>query len=338
MHDIIFGEAIVSAWDKEKQPDQWQALVDVIQERNPRKIALNTSDNFGLADGLVHTDRREFLDRLPVNLKSKIISAEPLAVQWLETRTELEMKYYRQLVAVTHDVIAEAFSSGVITPGVTTTNDVVWFMRQKVTDMGLETWFHPTVDIQRADQSLETDITTILNKTGGEIIQKGDLVHCDFGITYLRLNTDCQQHAYVLKDGEEEAPQYLVDALADGNKAQDILTGNFKTGRTGNQILLKSLKDGKDDRLQPQIYTHPLGLYGHAAGPTIGMWDAQGGVPGAGDYPLFERTVYAIELNTTVTLPQWDKKIRVMLEEAGYWGKEGFEYVNERQTELLLIK
>ncbi len=332
------GEAIVSAWDKEKQPDQWQALVDVIQERNPRKIALNTSDNFGLADGLVHTDRREFLDRLPVNLKSKIISAEPLAVQWLETRTELEMKYYRQLVAVTHDVIAEAFSSGVITPGVTTTNDVVWFMRQKVTDMGLETWFHPTVDIQRADQSLETDITTILNKTGGEIIQKGDLVHCDFGITYLRLNTDCQQHAYVLKDGEEEAPQYLVDALADGNKAQDILTGNFKTGRTGNQILLKSLKDGKDDRLQPQIYTHPLGLYGHAAGPTIGMWDAQGGVPGAGDYPLFERTVYAIELNTTVTLPQWDKKIRVMLEEAGYWGKEGFEYVNERQTELLLIK
>ena len=331
------GENITSAWDKEKEPDQWKALIDIIAARNPQKIGLNTSDDFGLADGLVYTDHREFIKRLPEQYKNKIVSAQPLAVQWLETRTPLEMQYYEQLVDVTHTIIAEAFSSSVITPGVTTTNDVVWFLRQKVTDMGLETWFHPTVDIQRSNEQLESHITAFSNRPDGQVIQKGDLLHCDFGITYLRLNTDCQQHAYVLKDNEDEAPQFLKDALVDGNRVQDILTSHFQTGKTGNEILLGALQEGKDDRLQPAIYTHPLGLYGHAAGPTIGMWDSQGGVKGTGDYPLYENTVYAIELNTTVTIPQWNKKIRVMLEEAGFWGENGFRYVNKRQTDLILI-
>jgi len=331
------GSAIISAWDKEKQPDQWQALIDIIKERNPKRIGLNTSDNFGLADGLVHTDRAAFLGRLPTTLKDRIVSAEPLAVRWLETRTSIEMKYYRQLVALTHDIIAEAFSTSVIKPGVTTTNDVVWFLRQKVTDMGLETWFHPTVDIQRTDEKLESHITAFSNRPDGQVILQGDLLHCDFGITYLRLNTDCQQHAYVLKEGEKEAPDYLKRALKDGNRVQDILTQHFKTGKSGNEILLGALQEGKDDRLLPAIYTHPLGLYGHAAGPTIGMWDSQGGVPGTGDYPLFENTVYAIELNTTVHIPKWNKNIRIMLEEAGFWGNSGFNYVNERQTDLIII-
>ena len=331
------GDAIVSAWDKEKEPDQWKALMDIIQDRAPQKIALNTSDYFGLADGLVHTDRREFMMRLPESYQNKIISAEPLAVRWLETRTALEMQYYEQLVAITHDIIAEAFSTKIIRPGITTTNDVVWFLRQKVTDMGLDTWFHPTIDIQRSNTALESHLTAFSNRPEGQLIQRGDLLHCDFGITYLRLNTDCQQHAYVLKEGETEAPQFLRDALADGNRVQDILTTHFETGKTGNQILLGALSEGKDYRLTPAIYTHPLGLYGHAAGPTIGMWDSQGGVPGTGDYPLFENTVYAIELNTTVHIPQWDKHIRIMLEEAGFWGTSGFRYVNQRQTDLILI-
>ena len=140
-----------------------------------------------------------------------------------------------------------------------------------------------------------------------------------------------------MKDGEQEAPAFLKTAFAAGNRIQDILTANFETGRTGNQILAAALKQGKDERYLPSIYTHPLGLYGHSAGPTIGMWDSQGGVPGTGDYTLFENTVYAIELNTTVNLKEWKKDIRIMLEEAGFWGSNGFEYVNERQKELLLI-
>lgn len=331
------GENITSAWDKEKQPDQWKALMDIIAERNPNKIGLNYSENFGIADGLVKTDHEEFTANLPEKFIDKVVSAEDLAVGWIETRTPKEMEFYKTLVKMTHDIIAEAFSEKVINPGETTSEEVVWWLRQKVTDLGLETWFHPTVDIQRNEEKLKDHVDAFSNGYGETVILPGDLLHCDFGISYLRLNTDCQQHAYVLKAGETEAPEFLKDALEKGNQLQDILTSNFKSGRSGNEILIKSLSEAKAAGLQPSIYTHPLGLYGHSAGPTIGMWDSQGGVPGTGDYELFPNTTYAIELNTTVAIPEWDKDIRIMLEEAGSWGENSFEYVNERQTELLLI-
>jgi Xaa-Pro aminopeptidase len=332
------GKNIISAWDKEKQPDQWARLLEIIEERNPSKIGLNYSDDFGLADGIVKTDYEAFISKLSSAQQAKVVSAQNLAVGWLETRTALEMKYFEQLVDVTHDIIKDAFSYKVIVPGVTTTDDVVWYLRQRVTDMGLETWFHPTVDIQRSEEKLESHIVSFSNRPEGKVIQKGDLLHCDFGITYLRLNTDCQQHAYVLKDEEKELPAFLSKAFADGNRVQDVLASNFKTGKTGNEILLKSLKETKAEGLVPSIYTHPLGLYGHAAGPTIGMWDSQGGVPGTGDYKLYENTAYAIELNTTVTIPEWNKDIRIMLEEAGFWGEDGFRYVSGRQEEILIVK
>ncbi len=331
------GENIQSAWNKEEQPDQWKALVDIIKERDPAKIGLNFSENFGIADGLVKTDYEEFIDVLPKMYKDRIVSAEDLAVGWIETRTFREMVIYSDLVEMTHRIIEEAFSTKVIQPGVTTTDDVVWWMRQKVTEMGLETWFHPTVDIQRSKEKLVDHITAFSDENGSEIILPGDLVHCDFGITYLNLNTDCQQMAYVLKAGENTAPEYLVTAFERGNRLQDILTSNFKTGSSGNEILSKSLKQAKEEGLKASIYTHPLGLYGHSAGPTIGMWDQQGGVPGTGDYPLYENTVYAIELNTEVEIPEWEKTVRIMLEEAGFWGEDGFRYVNKRQRDLILI-
>ena len=332
-----FGDNIVSAWDKEKQPNQWKCLVELIEERNPEKIGLNYSTHFNIADGLVKTDYEEFMDNLSANYKSKVVSAEKLAIGWIETRTEREMVIYNQLVDITHDIIAEAFSEKVITPGITTTTEVEWWMRQKVNDLGLRTWFHPTVDVQRSKDDLKGNLYSFSDRPEQEIILPGDLVHCDFGITYLRLNTDCQELAYVLKPEEKQPPKFLVDALKEGNRVQDIFTNNFKTGKTGNKILLKSLNEAKAEGLRPSIYTHPLGSYGHSSGPTIGMWDSQGGVKGAGDYPLYPNTVYAIELNTTVTIPQWKRDIRVMLEEAGFYGENGHRYVNGRQTKLLVI-
>ncbi|SEK42223.1 Metallopeptidase family M24 [Aquimarina amphilecti] len=331
------GKYIDSAWDKEKQPDQWKALMDIISKRDPKKIGINYSEHFGIVDGIVKTDYEEFIAELPDAYKPKVTSAEKLAIAWIETRTEQEMEIYKELVQITHDIIAEAFSTKVVKPGTTTTDDVVWWLRQKVTDMGLETWFHPTVDIQRNSEKLQDHIVSFSNRPSDKIIKQGDLIHCDFGITYLRLNTDCQQHAYILKNGEMSPPDFLKKAFSDGNRVQDIFTANFETGKTGNEILLKSLEEGRAEGLKPSIYTHPLGLYGHSSGTTLGMWDSQGGVPFTGDYPLYESTVYAIELNTTVTLPEWNKDIRIMLEEAGFWGKDGFRYVNKRQEELITI-
>tara|TARA_R100000935_G_scaffold21876_3_gene40427 strand:+ start:4474 stop:5790 length:1317 start_codon:yes stop_codon:yes gene_type:complete len=328
------GENIQSAWDKEQQPDQWQRLVEIIQERNPDKIAVNYSKHFGIADGLVHTDFEELKEALPGYLESKLVSAEKLAIAWIETRTKKEMELYNTLVKVTHNIIDEAFSRKVITPGKTTTDDVVWWMRQKVTDMGLETWFHPTIDVQRSNEALKSHIESFSKAKRDEVILPGDLLHCDFGITYITLNTDCQQHAYVLKEGETKVPDFLAEAFETGNRVQDIFTDTFETGKTGNEILLKSLAEGKAEGLRPSIYTHPLGTYGHSSGTTLGMWDSQDGVPVNGDYPLHENTVYAIELNNTTYIKEWDKDIRIMLEEAGFWGPKGFRYVNGRQEAI----
>ena len=332
-----FGENIISAWDKEKEPNQWNRLMQLIKERKPKSIGLNYSDNFNICDGIVKTDYEAFMNNLPSDYKNKVKSAEKLAIGWVETRTELEMIIYNQLIDITHDIIAEAFSEKVIIPGVTTTTDVEWWMRDKVTALGLETWFHPTVDVQRTTEELGNHLYAFSNRPEDMVIIPGDLLHCDFGITYLRLNTDCQELAYVLKPNEKTPPKFLQDALKDGNRVQDIFTNNFETGKTGNQVLKKSLEQGKREDLRPAIYTHPLGAYGHSSGTTLGMWDSQGGVPVTGDYPLHENTVYAIELNTKVNIPEWKRDIRIMLEEAGFWGTNGFRYVNGRQTKLLTI-
>ena len=332
-----FGENIISAWDKEVEPNQWKRLNQLIEERNPKTIGINYSKYFNIADGIDKTDYEEFVANISKENRDKIISAQKLATAWIETRTAKEMEIFSDIVEITHNIIKEAFSSKVIEVGATTTTDVEWWMRQKVTNMGLETWFHPSVDIQRYTEENKDHLRSFSNRPDRKIIQKGDLLHCDFGITYLRLNSDCQQMAYVMKDDETKIPIFLKKAFNKGNKLQDILTSNFIEGDSGNTILLNSLNQAVNSGLRPSIYTHPLGSYGHSSGPTIGMWDSQAGVKGNGDYPLHKNTVYAIELNITSYIEEWSRDIRIMLEEAGYFGEEGFRYVNQRQTEIRSI-
>ena len=329
-----FGDNIPSIWNKEKQPNQWEALKDYIVSKNPEKIGINTSSYESLADGLSKYHYDQLYNVLSPKFRKKIVSAEDLAIAWIETRTALEMTAYSQLVEISSAIIREAFSTNVITPGVTSTDDVVWWMREKVIELGLDTWFHPTVDVQRKDES---ELYAFDNNSKFDIILPGDLLHCDFGISYLTLNTDTQELAYVLKPKETNAPDFLINALKEGNRVQDIFTNNFKQGVTGNQILKKSLEQGMAEGLRPSIYTHPLGTYGHSAGTTLGMWDSQGGVPFSGDYPLQYNTAYAIELNTTVYIPEWEKDIRIMLEVPGFFGKDGFRYIKGRQTEYILV-
>ncbi len=329
-----FGDNIPSIWDKDKQPNQWEALKNYIVSKNPEKIGLNISSYESLADGLSKYHYDQLYNVLPPKFRKKITSAEDLSIAWIETRTDLEMKVFSQLVEISSSIIREAFSTKVITPGVTSTDDVVWWMREKVLSLGLDTWFHPTVDVQRKDNS---ELYAFDNKSKFDIILPGDLLHCDFGISYLTLNTDTQELAYVLKPGETNAPDFLIKAFKEGTRIQDIFTNNFKQGLTGNEILKRSLEQGKAEGLRPSIYTHPLGTYGHSAGTTIGMWDSQGGVPFTGDYPLQYNTAYAIELNTTVYIEEWEKDIRIMLEVPGFFGENGFRYINGRLKEFLIV-
>jgi hypothetical protein len=331
------GEHIKAAWDLQKFPNQWDALADIIATRNPQKIGINISTDYGHADGLDYTEYNEFMQKIPAAYKNKIGSAETLAVNWLETRTEREMQIYPQLVSATHKIIEEGFSEKVIVPGITTTDDLVWWFRQKIRNLGYDTWFHPSVAVQRNNPQSFEHLRSFSNRPKDDVIIPGDLLHVDIGITYLRLNTDIQQHAYVLEPGETDVPETIKKAFTNANRLQDILTAQFTLGKSGNKILTDALAQAKAENIQATIYTHPLGLHGHAAGPTIGMWDQQGGVPGSGDFPMNYKTAYSIELNAATDIPEWKKSIRIMLEEDGYFDETGFRYINERQREIYLI-
>ncbi len=319
------GKLFQRAWDPESQPDQWAQLGKLIEERNPKKIGVNKSSIYGHADGISANDYENVLHVVSAKTRDRVVSAERLAVAWLETRTEKEMVIYQQICRIAHEIIAEGFSDHVIQPGVTTTDDVVWWYRERIKELKLDTWFHPSVEIQRNESS------------NSNVIIPGDLLHVDFGITYLRLNTDTQQHAYVLRQRESDAPGFLKNAFKQANKLQDILTANFKEKKTGNQILADSRKQAIDQGITPSIYTHPIGYHGHAAGTTIGMWDKQDGVPLTGDHPMNFNTAYSIELNVTVAIAEWKKEIKIMLEEDGFFDETGFRYIDGRQTELILI-
>ncbi len=331
------GEVFQKAWDKEQEPDQWKRLTQIVSERDPQKIGINRSVDFGLADGLSAYHYEKLMSSLPAPFPSRVTSAERLAIGWLETRTPSEMERYREICRIAHEIIKEGLSEKVIEPGVTTTENVVWYYRNRINELGLDAWFHPTVDVQRADPENFDHLRAFSKRPDQQVILPGDLVHCDFGITYLGLNTDTQENAYVLKPGETEAPAYLLEAFRKGLRLMDILTNEMTTGKTGNDVLAASLARARAEGLKPTIYTHPIGYHGHGAGPTIGLWDQQGGVPVKGDYPIYPNTAYSIELNTAVQLNEWGKEIRVMMEEDAFFDGEKVNYIDGRQMELFLI-
>jgi hypothetical protein len=333
-----FGNLIKGYWDTEKYPNQFDALLEYIKLKNPTKIGLNISENYGHADGLNKTEYDLFMNSLPWEFKARVTSAEELAILWLETRSEKEMEAFKEMCGKARELIYSAFDSKYIKPGITTTDDIVWVLIEKTKELGLPYWFKPTVALQRADVNNKEGERNFSSRPQETVIQEGDLLHVDYGFTYLRLNTDQQQHFYVLKKGETKVPDYLTVAFQRTLRAQDILTSHFKEGRSGNEILKATLDQAKSEGLKASIYSHPVGFHGHAAGPTIGLWDQQGGVPGPGDFKLWKNTMYSIELNTTSEIKEWGKSIRIMLEEDGIWYGDRFEYAAGRQTEIRPIQ
>ncbi len=317
-------------WDPDEE-EQHDCLGRVVKERDPKTVGINVSETFAFGDGLTHSEHGFLSAALGEEYMSRTRCAERLAVGWLERRIKPEMDAYPGIVEITHAIVAEAFSSRVINPGITTTDDVVWWMRQKMLDLGLQAWFQPSVDIQAPRQKYDMEDKR-------KIIRPGDLLHCDIGFYYLGLATDIQQNAYVLKAGESEAPEGLKAALSDANRLQEIHAEEMVAGRTGNQILKAALDRAKGEGINASIYTHPLGYHGHAAGPTIGLWDMQEGVPGRGNYELFEDTCYAIELNAKREVPEWGgQEVRMALEQDAVFTGVKLHFMAGRQTRLHLI-
>ncbi len=313
--------------------EQWQVLKTEIEKRNPRGIAINVSTVFAFNDGLSAGELEGMRKALGPKWSARFRHADDLALEFIASRLPEEAVRYRDLQKVVWGIIDTAFSNVVITPGVTRTADVVWWMRQKVNDLGLGTWFQPSVSVQRKGA---TDATL----GGDPIIQKGDVLHCDFGITALRLNTDTQHMGYVLADGETEVPAGLRLALANSNRLQDIVMSEIRPGRTGNEILKSSRAKAAAEGINGTIYTHPIGMHGHGAGPLIGLWDYQDGVPGRGDAKVIANMWFSIELQATTRVAEWNgQAVRSAQEEDAVIGADGaIRWALARQTQYRLVR
>ncbi|WP_243446680.1 M24 family metallopeptidase [Polymorphobacter fuscus] len=323
------GGLFAAAWKPEEQPDQWAALGEIIKARNPQKIALNVSPMSAFADGLTASQRDGVLGALTPALKARVVPADRLAIGWLETRIPAGMAVYPDIVRTAHAIIAEGFSPKVITPGKTTTDDVMWWYRERIAGLKLATWFQPTVNITR--QGVKDTIG------GDTVILPGDLLWVDFGIKYLGLNTDTQHMGYVLKPGETDAPAGLKAGLAAANGVQDALTSSFKVGASGNEVLAAARAKAIAAGLTPIIYSHPIGYHGHAAGTPIGMWDNQAARP-EGEAPMDAPTAWSIELAARHKVPEWGgQDVGFRLEEDAYFDGRTVQYIDGRQTRFHLI-
>lgn len=320
----------------DKKKKQFESLAEVIKARNPKKIGINVSEDWAFGDGLTATLKAKLEKALGPKFTSRFVSAERLCIGWLETRSSQELSLYRYICGIAHDIIAEFFSNKVITPDITTTTDVEWWIREKITGLGLDTWFPPDISIQRSKKEAA--------KYSGErnVIRRGDLLHCDVGISYLGLSTDMQLQAYVCKIGEEDAPTGLKEALRGANRLADIFMSEFKAGRTGTEIVTSAMKKGEAEGLRPLIYSHPIGVHGHGAGCTADArppeWAPEDNLQ-HGTYPLFPNTAFAIEFSATASVPEWDnQEVRIGYEEDAVFTGEGCRFTDGRQTKFFLIK
>ena len=312
---------------------QWQVLREVVETRKPKVIGIDVSRTFAFADGLSAGEYEGMRKALGPVWTRRFKRAEGLPVDLIAARVPDEQRFYHDLAELTWAVIDTMFSDRIVRPGVTRTSDLVWYFRQRVNDFGLGTWFQPSVDVQRrgaSDEQLGDD----------PIIQRGDVLHCDVGITALRLNTDIQHLAYVLPEGETAAPAGLVRALSRSNRLQDIVMEEIRPGRTGNEILVSARARMVAEGIDGTIYSHPIGLNGHGAGPLIGLWDYQEGVPGRGDHRVIPNQWFSVELQATTTLPEWGgQPVRMAQEEDMVMGPDGVpRWAYRRQTELHLIR
>ena len=312
---------------------QYEGLRAVVEERDPETIGINVSTYWNHADGLTANERDMLQEALGPKYAARLTSAEMLAVGWLEVKLPGEADQYRYVMRVAHQIIAEAFSNKVIVPGVTTNEDVRWWMRQRVAEFGLGQWFHPSINVQRRGGLPEEP------SPHGVVIQRGDMLHCDFGIILLGYSTDTQHNAYVLLPGETEAPAGLKAGLAAANRLQDLNMEYATIGATGNEALAGALAQARREGLVATIYSHPIGYHGHGAGPPIGMTDYQDGVPVRGDALLRPNTWRSIELNARHNVPEWDgQSVRFALEEDAVLTTDGWRWIDGRQSEFYLIR
>jgi Xaa-Pro aminopeptidase len=323
------GGLFDAAWVPEEEPDQWKRLASLVAERDPKRIAINVSPESAFADGLTSSQHQALVGALPEPYRNRLVPAGQLAIDWLATRTPAEVEDYRTVMQVAHAIIAEGLSEKAVTPGKTTAADLQWWYRTRISELGLEPWFHPSVALFREGETSELG--------GDAVIRPGDMIWTDFGIRYLGLATDTQTLAYVLKPGERGAPEGLKAGLGEANRMADLLLAELQSGRSGNDVLLSARAAAQAKGIDATLYSHPIGTHGHGAGPAIGFWDDQAPGPrGAG--PIRPMTAWSIEFAVTRAVPEWGgQKVPFRFERNIFFDGATPRWIDGRQRDFYLI-
>jgi len=314
---------------------QWECLARIVKERDPKRIGINESDVIWAADGLTASLKRKLVETIGPKYAKRLESAEKMSTLWLETLLDEELDLYECAVAISHALIAETFSNKVITPGVTTTDDLVFHYRQRTAEFGLDKAFRPFFRILGRHPEMKKKYSV-----DDKIIRRGDVLQCDVGVKYLRYHTDTQEMAYVLRRGETDVPEGLKAGMAEGNRLQDIYCSEFQEGLTGNQMLTNILKKAKAMGIEkPRVYSHSVGYYLHEPGPLIGLpWEQENTGP-RGEVTLVRNSCFTVELSVDRPVPEWGgQEFRFKLEQDIVFTKKGVFYLDGRQTKFHVIK
>ncbi len=313
--------------------EQWVLLKDVVQQRRPKVIGIDRSTVFAFSDGLSSGELQGMTEALGPAWAAKFTNAERLPLELIASRLPEEEAFFEKLTDLVWRMTQTMFSDRVIVAGTTHTSDLVWWWRQRTNDQGLGTWFQPSIEVQRRGAT-QKDLAS------DPVIMPGDVLHCDVGITVARLNTDTQHLAYVLRPGETDAPAGLQRALANANAMQDFAMEEIRPGRTGNEILASVLARMKAKGITGTMYSHPIGLNGHGAGPLIGLWDYQDGVVGRGEARVIPSMWFSIELQATTPVPEWGgQPVQMAQEEDMVVDANGRNrWAKQRQTQLFLVR
>ena len=309
----------------------------IVEERDPKTIALNMKGMRGATDGLTHDAYNFLTETLGPDYASRFVSAAPLIVEYMDTRLPEELEIYRTAVAVTEILTQRAFSNEVITPDKTTVGDVRWWFLQQVNNLGLDVWFQPDLRIQRQNQDPGKTQQFLSVAEESMVIKRGDVIHIDCGVNYMGLSTDWQKMGYVLRQGEKDVPDGLKKALANTNKVQDALFAHIRPGAKGFEVYDAAMEDLKKLGVEAMIYSHSVGNQGHGLGASVDFRRLSAG--SSLEPPFREGSYTAIELNSTTAVPEWGgQKVTVMMEDDAYLTKEGMKWFRPRQMAFYVIR
>lgn len=315
-----------------------EVLPALVAEHQPRTIAIATGGKRGATRSLGYDTRVWLEEILGAEVARRFVPAEPLIEEYLDTRLPEERPVYEKLVEATEALARRALSAEVIEPGRTTVGDIRRYLYDESYRLGYGLWFQPDLRVQRKGLAADLSRGFLAVAPEARVIERGDLVHLDFGLTLMGLASDWQKMAYVLRAGETEPPAGLQAALARTNRLQDTFCRAARPGRAAGEVYTEVMAEMEKQGIVAQVYSHPLGAHGHGLGPSIDFRAAKEGDAERQAKKLRPGSYLAVELNTRSAIPEWDgQEIFVMEEDPAWLSDAGYVFFRPRQESFYLV-